>query len=156
MTTFEIIDVEETPYLYVERSTSHDPGEIGPAMASAFGEVWEFMQSAGIAPTGGALSVYYGYDPERMDFRTGFSIAKDDMGRASGTVKADVTPAGRVVHGTHKGPYSGIRDSYGEMHAFVQAEGVEWTAPTWEVYLNSPDQVPEEELLTELYQAIKT
>jgi len=154
MPEFEIIEVDETPYLYVDRSTSHDPGEIGPAMGSAFQEVWSFMQAEGIAPTGGALSVYTSYDPEKMDFRSGFAIAPGDMAKASGAVKADVTPAGRAVHGTHKGPYSGIRQSYGEMHAFVQAKGVQFTAPTWEVYLNSPGEVPEEELLTELYQAL--
>lgn len=154
MPEFEIIDVEETPYLYVERSCSHDPKEIAEAMGSAFGEVWAFMQSQGIAPAGGALSVYYSYDPDVMAFRSGFTIARDDIGKASGPVKADVTPKTRAVHGTHIGPYAGIRQSYGEMHAYVQAQGVEFTPPTWEIYMNSPDQVPESDLVTELYQTL--
>ncbi len=154
MPEFEVVEVEETPYLYVERSTTHDPGEIGAAMGSAFQEVWGMMQAEGVAPAGGALSVYHSYDPEKMAFRAGFAIGRDDMAKAAGAVKADVTPAGRVVHGTHKGPYSGLRASYGEMHGFVQAEGLKWTAPTWEIYLNSPDQVAEEDLVTELYQAL--
>jgi effector-binding domain-containing protein len=30
------------------------------------------------------------------------------MAAAEGEVKADVTPAGKVLHFTHKGPYSGL------------------------------------------------
>jgi len=154
MPEFEIITVDETPYLYVERSCTREPAEIADAMGSAFGEVWDFLQAHDITPAGGALSVYYNYAPDQMDFRAGFTVSKSDMDKAGGAVKADVTPGGTVVHGTHKGPYSGLKASYGEMYNFVQANEVQFTAPTWEIYLNSPDQVPEDQLITELYQAL--
>lgn len=155
MTEFKIVEVEAMPYLYVERTCSMTPEEIATAMGSAFGEVWAFMEKHGVPPAGGALSVYYDYSPDSMAFRAGFTIREKDMGAADGTVKADVTPAGRVVHGVHKGPYSGLQDTYGRMAKFVKAEGVTFKAPTWEVYQNSPDQVPEEQLLTDLYQALE-
>ncbi len=154
MTTFEIVEVEEIPYLFVDRSTTRDPADIARAMGSAFTEVWAFLQAKHIVPAGGALSVYYGYDAEQMEFRAGFTIGRSDLARAAGAVKGDVTPGGRVIHGTHRGPYAGIRESYSDMRTFVAAQGGQWKAPTWEIYLNSPDQVPENELLTELYQAI--
>jgi effector-binding domain-containing protein len=40
------------------------------------------------------------------------------------------------------------------MFQFVKAAGVDFAPPTWEVYLNSPDQVPQDHLITELYQAL--
>lgn len=155
MTDFSITDAEETPYLYVERSCARAPEEIGAAMSSAFGEVFGFMQAHGITPAGAAISVYTSYAPDVMEFRAGFIIARDDMGKADGAVQADVTPAGRAVHGTHTGSYAKLRDSYGQMHGFVTAEGLTFVAPTWEVYMNDPSSVPEDELVTELYQAIK-
>lgn len=154
MTDFKIIETQETPYLYVERRCAMNPDEIGPAMVSALQEVWAYMTAHGVAPAGGAIAVYHDYNPEEMTFRAGFIIAPEGMAAADGTVRADMTPAGRAVRGTHKGAYSGIRASYGEMFAFVKAQGVDFTAPTWEVYLNSPDEVHEEQLLTELYQAL--
>ncbi|RME15011.1 MAG: AraC family transcriptional regulator [Alphaproteobacteria bacterium] len=153
MNPFRIVDAEPTPYLFVERSAA--PDEIGSVIGPAFGEVWAFMEHHGIAPAGGAIAVYTSYGPEKMDFRAGFVISREDMAAAQGAVKADVTPAGRAVHGLHRGSYGNIRETYGKMHAFVTAEGLEWIAPTWEIYLNSPDQVPEEQLLTELYQAVR-
>lgn len=154
MAEFTIIDAEEQPYLYAERRSRMGEAEMGEKMGSAFMEVWSFMQANAIAPTGGALAVYHEYGPGEVTWRAGFLIGRDDMAKAAGTVKADVTPAGRTVHGTHLGSYAGLRDTYGEMHGFVQAEGVQFTAPTWEVYVNDPNEVAEDALITECYQAL--
>jgi effector-binding domain-containing protein len=40
------------------------------------------------------------------------------------------------------------------MMAYVQENGLSFAPPTWEVYLNDPSEVPEEQLLTEIYQAL--
>ena len=154
MPDFRIIDTQETPYLYVERSCAMTPDEIGPAMGSALQEVWAFMEKHGVPPAGGALAVYYDYSPDRITFRAGFIVGREGMAAADATVRADVTPAGRAVHGVLRGPYSGLRPAYAKMAAFVKAEGVEFAAPTWEIYLNAPGEVPEAQLLTELYQAL--
>lgn len=152
MEQFTIANVGPTPYLYVERSCNMD--EIAAAMGSAFETVWAFMSRHGIQPAGGALAVYYDYSPDPMTFRAGFTVAEPDLGAAEGEVLGDRTPEGRVVRGTHRGSYAGLQEAYGRMAAFVKAKGADFIAPTWEIYLNSPDQVPEDQLLTELYQAI--
>ncbi|GGD32220.1 GyrI-like domain-containing protein [Sinisalibacter lacisalsi] len=154
MADFKLIDVDETPYLYVERSTTMDPGEISRAMGSAFGEVWAFMEKHGVPPGGGALSVYHDYAEGRMAFRAGFVVARADMAAADGTVKADATPAGRVLHFTHIGAYDGLRDAYDGMMRHMESEGLAYAPPTWEVYLNSPDEVHEDQLVTKCYQAL--
>jgi len=155
MPDFKFVDVSETPYLFVTRTCSMEPGEIGQAMGEAFQQVWNFMQGEGIAPAGGALSVYYTYDPEKMTFRAGFTVGREDMAKAKGEVGADVTPAGEVLNFVHKGPYSTLRDDYGLMMEHIEKIGREIAAPTWEVYLNDPASVPEEELLTEVFSVLK-
>lgn len=154
MNEFSLTEVEATPYLYVTRECAMSPDEIGPAMGSGLGEVWDFMQVHGVAPAGGALAVYDQYSPDKMSFRCGFIVGEADLAAASGAIMGDRTPAGRVVTGVLRGAYSGIRPAYGRMHAFFEAQGLTFAAPTWEVYPNSPDEVPEEQLITELYQAV--
>jgi len=154
MPAFKLITVTEMPYLYTERRTTMDPGEIAAAMGSAFGEVWAFMQQHGVPPAGPALAVYAEYCDGEMPFRAGFAIARGDMSAASGTIKADATPAGEVLHFTHRGSYATLRDDWEAMMRHMEAEGLRYAAPTWEVYLNSPDEVHEEQLLTECYQAL--
>jgi len=131
-----------------------DPKDISAAMGAAFQTVWAFMKAQGIPPSGPALSVYYSYDPDVMSFRAGFAIGKADMDKAAGDVMADVTPAGRVLHFTHVGPYATLRDDYALMMAHIEAEGLKIGAPTWEVYVNGPDTTPEAELITEVYSAL--
>jgi effector-binding domain-containing protein len=154
MPKFELIEVEETPYLYVERSSSMDGEAIGQAMHTGFAEVWAFMEKHGVGPAGGGLSAYYDYSEDTMRFRVGFAVARDDMAAAEGAVKADVTPAGRVLHFTVTGSYAGLRPAYEQMMAHMEAEGLHYVAPTWEFYMNDPNTVPEDQLVTECYQAL--
>ncbi len=155
MTEFKFVEVAATPYLYVEKSTSMKPDDIGAAMGSAFQEVWGFMEANKIPPAGGALSVYYEYDPEIMKFRAGFIVAPDALQKAAGNVMADKTPAGEALHFTHKGSYATLRDDYDAMMKHISEIGREVSAPTWEVYMNDPSQVAEEDLITEVYNTVK-
>lgn len=155
MPSFEMIDVSETPYLYVSKTCSMDPDDISRNMGDAYGEVWGFMQSQSIAPVGGALSVYHDYHPDKMTFRAGFVVDRADLRKASGGIGGDVTPSGRVLHFVHKGSYRTLRDDYDLMMQHLESIGRTPAAPTWEVYLNGPDDVPEEELLTEVFCVLK-
>ncbi|MCW2306275.1 GyrI-like domain-containing protein [Rhodobium gokarnense] len=151
---FEMTEVSERPYLYVERTTGMDPDEIGAAMGAAFGEVAGFLQEHGIMATSAPLSAYYEYDPEKLTFRAGFPVAPADLERASGNVEAGTLPGGRVMTFTHVGPYSRLRDSYAALMAHMAENGLEFGGPAWEVYVDDPAKVPEEDLHTLVYVSI--
>lgn len=154
MPEFTKTAVQSTPYLYVERSCSMDPSDISATMGTAFKDVWDYMQRTDIRPAGPALSVYYTYDPETMRFRSGFVVAKADLGRAAGEVKGDVTPSGEALSFTHIGSYATLRDDYAKMMEYVEAEGIEIGVPAWEIYVNDPSQTPEDELRTDIFVAL--
>ncbi len=155
MLEFKETEVDETPYLYEERNCSMDPSDISKTMGSAFQNVMSFMQANGIETTGKALSVYYTYDPMTITFRAGFSVSQEDATKARGAINADVTPAGRVLTFTHIGPYSALRQSYGEMMKYIEDNGRKLGAPTWEVYVNDPKQTPENELRTDVFVTLQ-
>lgn len=144
-------DTVETPYFYVEHSCSMDPQDISANMGKAFNTVIQHMQSAGVSPAGPALTVYPIYDETRMTFRAGFVIASGDAEKASGEVKYDVTPAGNMLHTVHTGPYHKLRDTYNVLMKHLKSIGRMPSMPSWELYINEPGTVAEEELLTEIY-----
>jgi len=154
MPDFKLVDVTETPYLYAEGHCSMDPADISKAMEKVFHQVWGFMEARGIAPAGPALAVYHDYSPDTMAFRCGFAIAHADMAKAEDPVKADATPAARVLHFVHKGPYRTLRDDYAKLMEHAEKEGLAVTAPSWELYLNDPSQVLEADLVTEAYVSV--
>ena len=107
MPEFAWKDVTETPYFHVTESCSMDPADLSAAMGQAFGVVQDWMKASGVDAAGPALAVCRGYDPERMTFRAGYLVAREDLEEAA------VTPADRVLHSTDEGPYATLRDDYG-------------------------------------------
>ena len=155
MASYDVVETHEQDYLYVTRKTSMKPEEIGKAMGEAFWEVWNFMQANSIPGAGTALAVYYDYSEDEMEFRAGFTIAAADAGKADGAVKADKTPATRAAHALHTGPYTGLQQTYSRIMGDMKWNGHHYGKPTWEIYLNDPDVVPEAELKTEIFIALE-
>jgi len=155
MLNFKMVEVEEAPYLYTERTCSMDPGDISRNMGIAFGTVGALVGKKGVTSASKALSVYYTHDDETLTFRAGFLVSEEDAAKAEGEVKADVLPAGKVLNYIHRGPYAKLRVSYGEMMEYLEAKGMTVGAPTWEIYLNEPDSVStEDELETDIYVSV--
>lgn len=154
MPDFQLIHVDERPYVYVDCKCPMDPPAISETTGAAFQTVFAFMQQNGLTPVNGALSVYFTHDPETVEFRSGFFVSAEDAARADGAVKGGATPAGRVVHFTHRGPYSKLGESYDALMAWLETQGLALGAPTWEVYLNGPDTVSEADLVTEIYVSL--
>ena len=150
MPEFKTETVGALPYLYTEGHAAMRPEEMSKAMGAAFGKVMAHMQAQDIEPAGPSLSVYYSFDPDKVDFRAGFVVAADDLKKAQGEVKGDKTPAGQAVCFIHEGPYEKLSESYGAMMGWMQQQGLEMGAPCVELYLTDPDTTPPEDLRTEI------
>ena len=120
MPDFKLTDVDEQPYVFAERTCPMVPAAISEEMGKAYGDVMGFIQANGLTLTGPALSVYYTYDPNTVTFRAGFFVSAEDAAKASGDIKADVTPAGRVVAFTHAGPYEKLSESYDKLMKWLE------------------------------------
>ena len=60
---------------------------------------------------GPALSVYYSYDEDSLDFRAGFFIKESDIKKASGDCCSALTSRAQVLSLTHIGAYSNLRET---------------------------------------------
>ena len=156
MSKYKMVKVEEQPYLYNEQSCSMDPSDISQAMEVAFQTVGNLIEKKGIKSAGKALAAYYTYDPEIMTFRAGFLVSAEDAKKAAGDVKSDVLPAGKVLNYIHRGSYATLRVSYGEMMQYLEDNNMTVGAPTWEVYIKSPDDgVPEDAFETDIFITVE-
>jgi AraC family transcriptional regulator len=70
-------------------------------------------------------------------------------------IKAYELPGGTMAKIIHKGPYEECGPTYEKLFAWLAAQGNTIVAPTREVYLNDPHEVPPEEILTEIYAPIE-
>ena len=142
------------PYLYVERECPYDGPKIAEAMGSAIGEIGAFVAEKGIAALGPPMSIYLGMDPSILRFRTAVPVAAVDAAKAGGAVKADTLPAGDAIATTHVGTYANLNQTHRALWDHMAAEGLSGAFPIWEIYLDDPREVPEEQLRTEIRRAI--
>lgn len=145
---------ESQHYIYVDRECPYGP-EIAQAMGSAFGEVFGFVAEQGITPLSQPMSIYLGMDPEILRFRGAVMVSAEDAKKAKGNVKADQIPAGDAMTATHVGSYSNMNETHGAMWKYMEAEGIKGTMPVWEIYVDDPGEVAEENLRTEIHCAIE-
>ena len=70
-------------------------------------------------------------------------------------IKSYELPGGKMAKIVHKGAYKDAGLTYEKLFAWLGQNNKKITGPTREVYLNDPREVPETELLTEIYAPIK-
>lgn len=144
--TNAVIMVEEArqPVVFVRRRCriADLPRTIGEAYSRLMGH----LVLAGMQPTGAPYTAYYNQDMEDLDVELGFPV--EGPVEPEGDVRFRVIPAGPMAKLMHKGPYSKVGEAYAALGAWMAANGYELDGPSYEFYLNSPQEVKEEELLT--------
>jgi effector-binding domain-containing protein len=135
-------------------------GAIGSELPPLIGEVLGWLDAHEVAPAGGP---FWKYDVVNMDreleVEVGVPVASPVTGDAR--VHAGVLPAGRYATVIHIGPYSGLEAATARLLGWGQQQGLTWDmspreggGERWgarlEIYLNGPDEVPEDKLETVL------
>ena len=121
-------------------------------MGDLIGEIVDWMMNQNVEMTGPPYSAYYTSPaevaPEDMQYEMGVPF----LGEASeeGKVKIKNMPAQQVLSALHKGPYNEVGSVYEILMNKVIEDGYQMTGAPLEIYFNSPMEVPETDLLTEV------
>lgn len=127
---------------------------LGPVeeMGGIIGVLSKWIIEKGLQVIQSPFVVYYTSPlevlPDKMEYEVGIPFqgdAKDDE-----RVSIKIMPEHHVLSLIHKGPYLELGSAYGMMMEYITEEGCEMIGAPREIYLNSPQEVPENELLTEI------
>jgi effector-binding domain-containing protein len=118
-----------------------------------YGNIMGYLNELGKQPADAPYTCYHNMDMEDLDVEMGFPVENGLAGKED--IQAGEIPAGKYVTAMYKGPYAGMQKPYDEMFAWMKTEGYEQTGVYYEVYYNSPKEVPEEELLTKIMLPVK-
>ncbi|MCP4218863.1 MAG: GyrI-like domain-containing protein [bacterium] len=115
--------------------------------ASSF--MGEFFKQ-NLVPAGPFTGVYYN-SPEKVKeneliWSIGFPIQKDNKFKEP--LKDKEFPKGEAIFFTHTGPYEKMESSYNVVFKYIKTKGYKIKYPTFERYLNNPQEVKPEELKT--------
>jgi len=142
----EVIETEPQTVAAVKVHTSLK--KIGDDIGAGFGAVVQAMGASGLEPAGAPLIVYHDVIDEETDGDVEICVPVTSAMPAAGEVYTRELEGGTMASTMHHGPYSEIAPAYHTVTGWISEHGHEITGPPREVYLNDPQTVPEEELLT--------
>jgi effector-binding domain-containing protein len=102
----------------------------------------------GQAPASAPFAIYDNNDGNAADVEAGFTIASDIASGDGMLVKH--LPGATVAMLTHRGAYSEIEPSYFRLLEWMHDSGLRRAGRFMEVYLNSPVDTSDSELLTQI------
>jgi len=108
-------------------------------------------RKGGVRTTGPFMTIYY--DSDYRDKDADMECAVPIAGKIvinDPAMDIRTIAGGRVLSLVYKGPYSGLHEAWSRINAYAEEKQYQVTAPGRELYYNSPAEVPEQELLTEL------
>jgi effector-binding domain-containing protein len=147
MSRFEFRSVP-LQYTAVVRVTT-SPDAIGQTMGPAFAAAFAALGKAGIAPGGPACCKYTAFSKDSVSFEAGVPVATPFPG--DGEVVGSEVGGCMAAVGVHVGPYARLVETYDQMRAWLEGQGMKPSTMMWESYLDDPDSTAQEELRTEIY-----
>jgi effector-binding domain-containing protein len=149
----ETVQAKSQPMIYVRRTSSMAPDDIGKAMGEAFGMLGKFIGENNIAVAGPALSIYHDYSEKGVVMDIGFPVAAGV--EAGGEIELGETPGGKALKAVHRGPYDTLRNTYDALGDHMKENGIPMPPLSWEVYVSDPATTPEAELVTEIFMPVE-
>jgi effector-binding domain-containing protein len=136
--------------LFVSTSSSDEPAEIATAMASAYEEIGEFMNEAGISMQGQPMAITRLREEGIYQFDAAIPVDVLPV-EVQGQVRAGKSPSGDAVRAIHHGDVSHMMPSYEKLTAYMSAHGLSHGGVSWEHYISDPRVTETQNLVTHIY-----
>jgi effector-binding domain-containing protein len=123
---------------------------------TSFNKLYTWIDERRYKPCGPSIVVYYnipGQVPDnelQWELRSKISDDKNEIEPNKEGLGVKHLDAKYVASLLHKGPYEKVEETYKSLSLWIENEKCIVNGPPEELYYNSPEQVPPEELLTEI------
>ncbi len=138
--------IEENQVAYISFKGSYDEVPV------LLGEIVGFIMAKGLQIMGPPFGVYYNSPQEvpveELMYEVGIPFVGESL--EEGRIKIKIMPAQLVLSAIHKGPYNEVGTVIGALAEHAYKNGYEIIGAPMEIYLSDPNEVPENELLTEV------
>jgi effector-binding domain-containing protein len=145
---YDVQIIEESPQLIAATRVRTNLRRIGDDIGAGFGTLMQGLGNAGIGPSGAPLIVYHDMIDEETEGDIEICVPVTATIADGGAVYTRELEGGPMVSTVHHGPYQEIAPAYHTLTGWVSEHGHELAGPPRETYLNDPQVVAPEELLT--------
>jgi effector-binding domain-containing protein len=111
-----------------------------PGIGRLFGEVFGYLGQRGIGPAGPPVGIFYDEEFGEQDQDVEIAVPVSESVTESERVKTHELPAvEKMACIIHEGSYETVGGAYGQLMAWVEANGYRIAGPCREVYLQGPE-----------------
>jgi AraC family transcriptional regulator len=139
--------IEETKVAYAQYKGSYSK------IPDNIMEVGKLVADDGLEMTGMVYGSYFNspeeVPEEQLEYEIGFSF-EGDLKLQEGKLGFKEIPEHSVLSAIHKGPYTEVGPVIHAIAEYASKNGYDIVGPVTEVYLNNPNDVEQEDLLTEV------
>lgn len=145
---YEITEKQLAPQLALTHHTPVTMQTMGEGIGAAFGVLVEHAAKTGAHWAGPPFILY----PEDCEGEFEITVCMPVVPGAEGgdQVAVEEVPGGTMASTVHVGPYNEVGQAYVALQKWMTDNGRRPAGKVREIYLNDPDAVPPEELLTEI------
>ena len=147
----ELIEKEAQPVISIRVHTPVD--RLPQVIGEAYDALMRFAAEQGEELTGPPYAAYHNMDMENLDVEMGFPVSRELPG--TGQIQSNVIPAGNYAVCLHTGPYREAEQAYAELTEWVIKNNYEPTGIVYEIYLNDPNETPEDQLQEQILYQLK-
>ena len=141
--------------------SKRERGTYGETIPKLIGELIKELYNSDnqrklVKMTGPFMTLYHDHGYKNVD--ADIEIALPVTGRVfiqDLGIEVKNIPGAKVVSLVHKGPYENVGIGWMKLHEYSVEKGIEIVGPFREIYLNDPEDTPQDELMTELQAPIK-
>lgn len=124
--------------------------KIASDIQAGFGTLMQGLGQSGVAPIAAPMLVYHNVIDQESEGDIEVAVPVGVTFSGAGDVYERELEAGTVATVTHQGPYAGIVRAYHALTLWVSENGYDIAGPTREIYVNDPQVVAPDEILTRL------
>jgi effector-binding domain-containing protein len=145
---YEITEKQLAPLLALTHRTPVTMQTMGDGIGAAFGVLVEHAAKTGANWAGPPFILY----PETCEGEFEIAVCMPVVPGAVGgdRVALEEVPGGSVASTVHVGPYNEVGKAYVALQKWMTDNGRRPAGMMREIYLNDPDSVPPEQLMTEV------
>jgi effector-binding domain-containing protein len=151
-----VVDLAPQPTVAARVQQSFDEPDIGQLFGLHMGNVADRIADLGETPAGPPYARYHEFGPERADVEFGIPVAGPVANLRPlaecelGEVGSGELPGGPAAITLHRGAYPGLGAAYDRLRTWIPSQALTAGIGPWESYINTPEDVPENELRTEV------
>jgi len=143
---------------YIGLKSTCPMAKMGDQMMADFGKLQDYVESNEGMTVGATFSIYHKWNMVKREvvYTACLGVGSKATGLSNGIMAGEI-PATRVYTLRHVGPYAHLGNAWSTLESMKRGKEFKHVKaiPPFEIYVNDPQKVPSEALITDIHFAIK-